>query len=109
MKIENLPFIVSDWNKGNSQRVNGESGFSDIKIFEQGNIRVRLVEYSPNYKADHWCKKGHIVFIIDGDVMIEIEDGRKYELSKGMSFQVADNIDAHKAYSVKGAKAFIVD
>ncbi len=109
MKIENIPFIISDWNKENSQRINGESGFADMKTFEQGNIRVRLVEYSPDYKADHWCKKGHIVFILEGEVAIKIDDGRKFKLSKGMSFQVADNVDAHKAFSTNGAKAFIVD
>jgi quercetin dioxygenase-like cupin family protein len=109
MKIENLPFTVSDLSKVKSLRTEGESGYADMRTFEPGNIRARLVEYSPDYKADHWCSKGHVVFILEGDVIIEIEDGRKFELSTGMSFQVADGIDAHKAYSSKGAKVLIVD
>ena len=109
MKIENLPFIVTDWNHTSSEKINGETGFAVSKLFEQGNLRVRMIEYSPGYKADHWCKRGHVVLVLDGEMTIAIDDGRKFELKPGMSFQVADGIDAHKAYTDKGAKVFIVD
>ncbi len=109
MKIEGVPFTATDWSKINTTGIPGESGTAFSKSFEQGNLRVRLVEYSADYKADHWCKKGHTVFILDGEFIIEIEDGRKFEFKKGMSFQVADDIDAHKAYSKNGATVFIVD
>jgi len=109
MKIENVPFTLTDWNKIQTQVINGESGFAESKVIEQGNIRARLINYSSNYKADHWCLKGHIAFVIEGEFTIEIENGRKFEFTKGMGFQVADDIDAHKAYSKNGATVFIVD
>lgn len=109
MKIENVPFIMTDWDYVNSQEIKSESGFSIVKTFEQGNIRIRFIEYSQNYKTDHWCKKGHVGLVLDGQFVIAIDDGRLFRLKKGMSFQVADDIDAHKAYTKKGAKVFIVD
>jgi hypothetical protein len=109
MKIENIPFMMTDWSKIDPQIVKGETGYSSVKTHEQGNIRTRYVEYSNNYMADHWCKIGHVVFILDGEIKIEIDDGRSFILRKGMSFMVADDIDAHKASSEFGAIAFIVD
>ncbi len=109
MKIENVPFSITDWSKISPQTILGESGSAVSRTFEQGNIRARYIEYSAGYKADHWCKRGHVAFLLEGDFTMEIEDGRIYELKKGMSFQVADDIDAHKARTENGAKVFIVD
>jgi quercetin dioxygenase-like cupin family protein len=109
MKIESVPFIASDWEKIKPEKINGESGFSMVRKFEQGNVRVRMAEYSPDYRADHWCEKGHVVLVLEGALTIEIKDGRSFVLNQGMSFQVADGIDAHKAFSERGAKVFIID
>ncbi len=109
MKIENVPFTVTDWGKVETQTVPGESGEATVRSFEQGNVRVRTAEYSPGYRADHWCLRGHVVLILEGEITVEIQDGRKFVLKKGMSFQVADGIDAHLAHTQKGALAFIVD
>ncbi|HVO73818.1 MAG TPA: DHCW motif cupin fold protein, partial [Ignavibacteriaceae bacterium] len=76
---------------------------------KQGNIRVRIVEYSPGYYADHWCEKGHVIYVLDGEFTSELQDGRKFILSKGMSYIVADNTAPHRSYTEKGVKLFIVD
>ena len=72
-------------------------------------IRVRIVEYSAGYMADHWCSKGHILFCIAGELHTELQDGRHFILKAGMSYQVADNAEAHRSYSETGARLFIVD
>lgn len=72
-------------------------------------IRVRMVEYTPGYVADHWCQKGHVLLCIEGQLETLLEDGRKFVLNAGMSYQVGDNAEPHKSSTTIGAKLFIVD
>ena len=74
-----------------------------------GAIRVRMVEYSPGYLADHWCEKGHILLCLEGELCTELSDGRTFVLTAGMSYQVADDAESHRSQTVTGAKLFIVD
>jgi hypothetical protein len=74
-----------------------------------GEIRVRMVEYSPGYLADHWCVKGHILYCLEGELHTELADGRSFTLTAGTSYQVADHAEAHRSYTDEGAKLFIVD
>jgi hypothetical protein len=74
-----------------------------------GLLLIRMVEYSPGYLADHWCVKGHILLCIDGELHTELEDGRRFTLTAGMSYQVADNAEPHRSYTAVGATLFIVD
>ena len=74
-----------------------------------GDIRVRIVEYSAGYEADHWCSKGHVLFCMEGELHTRLEDGRTFTLSPGMSYQVADNAEAHRSSTPVGAKLFVVD
>jgi quercetin dioxygenase-like cupin family protein len=74
-----------------------------------GNIRVRMVEYSPGYEADHWCAKGHILLCLEGELHTELGDGRWFTLRPGMSYQVADGAEPHRSSTRTGAKLFIVD
>ena len=87
----------------------GETGFATWQVLQLENIRVRIVEYSANYKADHWCKKGHIIHCLEGEMNTELEDGRFKKLSKGMTYFVGDESDAHRSSSTIGCKLFIVD
>ena len=73
------------------------------------DIRVRLVEYSPGYKADHWCKKGHVLICFEGEMETELEDGRIMKLTKGMCYLVGDNNEAHRSSTTMGCKLFIID
>ncbi len=109
MKITDMPLTVTNWDEVNPASIKGESGIAGSKTIEQNDIRVRMIEYSPDYLADHWCTRGHIVLVLKGDLLLETDDGRRYELKAGMSFLVADGRDAHRVYSKNGARVFIVD
>ncbi|HHO55010.1 MAG TPA: hypothetical protein ENK21_01360 [Trueperaceae bacterium] len=109
MKISNLPFGITDWSKIEKTEHKGETGVAHWQTQNFGEIRVRIVEYSANYLADHWCSKGHILFCLEGELQTELEDGRKFTLKPGMSYQVADNAEAHRSSTHDGAKLFIVD
>ena len=109
MDIQNIPFCVTTWKDITPTTHAGDSGFALWHTQQFGNIRVRLVEYSPGYIADHWCKNGHILFCIEGELHTELEDGRMFILKSGMSYQVADNAEAHRSSTTTGAKLFIVD
>jgi quercetin dioxygenase-like cupin family protein len=109
MKIINIPFGTTDWSTIISERHQGDTGYADWKTQQCGDIRVRVVEYSPNYKADHWCSKGHILFCLDGEMTTELKDGRTIELRKGMSYQVEDDSCPHRSCTKNGAVLFIVD
>lgn len=87
----------------------GDSGVAYWRTRQCGTIRLRLVEYSPEYLADHWCSKGHILFCLEGKLETQLEDGRKFLLTPGMSYQVADDSEPHRSYSSVGAKLFIID
>ena len=87
----------------------GETGTALWRTQHFGEIRVRMVEYTPGYLADHWCKKGHILLCLEGELDTELEDGRVFKLSPGVSYQVADGAEAHRSSTATGAKLFIVD
>ena len=109
MFIKNIPFEAVDWTKVKSERHNGESGYADWKVKQYGDIRVRVVEYSPNYRADHWCSKGHIIYCLEGEMITELKDGRLIEMRKGMSYHVEEDSSPHRSYTKNGATLFIVD
>jgi len=68
-----------------------------------------MVEYTPGYLADHWCSRGHVLLVLEGELITELEDGSKHLLKAGMSYQVADGANPHRSYTRTGAKLFIVD
>jgi hypothetical protein len=109
MNIKTVPFEITNWDEIKSERHDGETGYADWKVRQCGNIRVRVVEYSANYKADHWCAKGHILFCLGGEMTTHLKDGRVFELRKGMSYQVEDENYPHSSFTKTGAKLFIVD
>jgi len=109
MEISNLPFGTTDWSQVEATEHQGESGMAYWRTRQFGPIRVRMVQYSPGYLADHWCKKGHVLLCLEGQLLTELEDGRTFLLTAGMSYQVADNAEAHRSSTTDGAKLFIVD
>jgi quercetin dioxygenase-like cupin family protein len=76
---------------------------------ELGNIRVRMVEYSAGYLADHWCERGHVLLVLAGELVTELKDGPSYVLKPGQSYQVADGASSHRSRTATGATLFIVD
>ncbi|MBN1221966.1 MAG: DHCW motif cupin fold protein [Candidatus Aminicenantes bacterium] len=110
MDIQNVPFTVTDWSKVPQVEYKGETGTSFWRIFEGGNIRVRMVEYSPGFRSDHWCGRGHVLLVLQGELTIELKNGTVAHMHPGMSFQAADDkANPHMAYTDKGAKVFLVD
>jgi hypothetical protein len=109
MKMENIAFGITDWATIERSEHKGEQGVAFWRTREFAGIRVRMVEYSPGYRADHWCSKGHILLCIEGELHTELSDGRKFTLTSGVSYQVADNAEPHRSYTDTGAKLFIVD
>ena len=109
MKIPTLPFTVTDWSKVAPTVHPGTHGTATWRTFEIGDLRVRHVEYSPGYLADHWCDKGHILLCVAGELHTELRDGSVHVLKAGMSYQVADDTAAHRSYTDAGATLFIVD
>jgi quercetin dioxygenase-like cupin family protein len=109
VRLANIPFGTTDWSSIASVAHTGESGRAYWRTRQFGGIRVRVVEYTPGYRADHWCEKGHILFCMEGELRIELADGREFLLGAGMSYQVADNTQPHRSSTMTGAKLFIVD
>lgn len=109
MKMSNIPFGTTDWTTVERTEHPGDTGVAYWQTQTFDDIRVRLVEYSPGYLADHWCSKGHILFCLEGRLDTELEDGRIVTLKPGMSYQVADDTEAHRSTTSVGAKLFIVD
>jgi hypothetical protein len=109
MEMKNFPFGTTDWSQIAPTEHTGETGIATWRTQQFDNIRVRMVEYSPGYQADHWCKKGHILLCLEGELHTELADGRKFVLTPGVSYQVADEAEAHRSSTQSGAKLFIVD
>ena len=90
MKIENIPFCTTDWSAIQPTQHPGERGSAFWRTLEAGNVRVRMVEYTAGYIADHWCSRGHVLLVLDGELITELRDGRTFKLKSGQSYQVAD-------------------
>lgn len=109
MDINNIPFGITNWAEIPTTRHTGDQGYALWHTQQFDAIRVRMVKYSENYLADHWCSKGHILLCLEGELHTELDDGRTFTLTAGMSYQVADQAEAHRSSTSKGAKLFIVD
>lgn len=110
MKIPTMPFTVTDWSEIAETIHPGETGSAVWRTIQIGDIRIRQVDYSAGYVADHWCDRGHILYVLEGELISELKDGRRMTLTAGMSYQVSDFGDeAHRSSTAIGAKLFIVD
>lgn len=109
MQLTQIPFGTTDWADVPATDHPGETGSARWRTRQFGSVRVRMVEYTPGYLADHWCVKGHILLCLEGELHTELEDGRRFVLQPGMSYQVADGAEPHRSSTPGGAKLFIVD
>ncbi|NTV75028.1 DHCW motif cupin fold protein [Geothrix sp. 21YS21S-2] len=109
MQMTDIPFAATDWSQVEPTEHPGVTGRALWRTRQFGAIRVRMVEYSPGYLADHWCSKGHVLLCLEGELHTELEDGRRFVLRPGMSYQVADQAEAHRSAAPSGARLFIVD
>ncbi|MDB5695420.1 MAG: hypothetical protein JWN21_963 [Sphingomonas bacterium] len=110
MKIPPVPFTLTDWSAVPATTHPGDAGVAIWRTIEVGDLRIRMVEYSPGYIADHWCDRGHVLLVLEGELVSELRDGRSFALSQGMHYHVSDHGDAsHRSSTTSGAKLFIVD
>jgi hypothetical protein len=109
MKIEALPFGILDWDTVERTVHAGESGEARWRTRCFGDVRVRMLDYSPGYRADHWCSKGHFMLCLEGELDTELADGRHFTLRPGMSYHVADGAEPHRSSTRVGAKLYVVD
>jgi len=109
MQDKNIPFQTIDWSNIPKIEHKGETGVAYWQTLQFDGLRIRLVEYSKNYVADHWCQKGHIVHCLEGEVINEQEDGTSSILKSGMSYVVSDDLSSHRSVTKEGVKLMIID
>jgi hypothetical protein len=105
----NIPFQHINWEQTEKTEHKGESGTSFWQTLMLDGLRIRIVEYSANYLADHWCQKGHVVHCLKGSFISEMEGAESITLNQGMSYVVSDGLSSHRSYSKNGATLLIID
>ena len=109
MKPSDIPFTTINWNEVGETEHAGEAGTATWKTIQFPGLRVRLVRYSKGYRADHWCRLGHIVHCLDGEFTSELRDGRSFQLTKGMTYIVSDEMSEHRSSTEGGVELLIID
>jgi quercetin dioxygenase-like cupin family protein len=109
MKMTGFPLSTTDWTQVQPSEHPGDTGIALWRTQNFGDIRVRMVEYLPGYSADHWCSKGHVILCLEGELETTLADGKRFVLTAGKSYQVADGESSHRSSTRTGAKLFIVD
>lgn len=104
-----IHFQTIDWNAVIPTKHKGETGTATWRTLQLDGLRIREVEYSKGYLADHWCRKGHFVHCLEGEFVSELADGQKFILKKGMSYIVSDELSSHRSYTETGVKLLIID
>ena len=109
MTTFNIPFQTIDWTLIPKVEYKGETGIAIWQTIQFPGLRIRIVEYSKGYLADHWCQKGHIVHCLEGEFISELQSGDKSVLKKGMTYVVSDDLSSHRSFSKNGVKVMIID
>lgn len=109
MKIAGLPFGIVDWNDVECITHAGKKGHAHWRTRQFGDVRVRMLEYSAGYLADHWCSKGHFILCLEGELETELADGRRFILRPGMGYHVADAAEPHRSSTQHGARLYVID
>lgn len=107
--MSNIPFQIIDWTSVEKVQYKGEKGEDFWQTIQLGGLRIRLVNYSSGYLADHWCQKGHIVHCLEGEFITELKTGEKIKLIKGQTYVVSDELSSHRSVSTNGVKLLIID
>lgn len=109
MRMIDIPFETTDWSQVPPTEHPGETGTAFWRTRTFGDLRVRMVEYTPGYLADHWCAKGHVILCLEGELQVEVRGRGTHVLTPGVGYQVADDAEPHRSSTQAGAKLFIVD
>lgn len=109
MNSENILFQTINWDQIPKEEHKGDPGFATWQTVQFEGLRIRIVNYSKGYIADHWCKKGHIVHCLEGEFTSEMESGEQHHLRAGMSYVVSDEVSSHRSLTMNGVKLLIID
>ena len=109
MNDKSIPYQTIDWSLVPRTEHKGETGTSFWQTMQLPGLRIRIVDYSPGYLADHWCRKGHIVHCLQGEFVNELENGEQNVLRQGMSYVVSDEASSHRSRTENGVKLLIID
>lgn len=104
-----IPFQTIDWNTVEKTVHAGETGTATWQTIQFVGLRIRLVEYTAGYMANHWCAKGHIVHCLEGAFISELQTGESFTLTAGMTYIVSDNCSSHRSATKGGVKLLIID
>jgi hypothetical protein len=104
-----IPFTNIDWSNVPKTEHKGDTGTAFWQTLNFDGLRVRIVEYTEGYLADHWCQKGHIVHCLEGEFISEMANGEAFTLKKGMTYVVSDDLSSHRSVSQNGVKLLIID
>jgi len=104
-----FPFQIIDWSSIPKEEHPGKTGMAYWQTYQLSGLRIRLVEYTAGYKADHWCTKGHIVHVLEGEFVSALKVGKTFALTEGMTYVVSDEMSAHQSTTKNGVKLLIID
>lgn len=107
--MSNIPFQTIDWSSIEKVAYPGETGTAWWQTIQFAGLKIRIVEYSGGYLADHWCRKGHIVYCLEGEFVSELSTGEKITLITGGTYVVSDELSSHRSVSKNGVKMLIID
>lgn len=65
---------VTDRARTLAVTIPGAAGTARARTRQIGDVRLRMVDYAPGYVADRWCAKGHVVYVVAGELTIEHQD-----------------------------------
>lgn len=109
MEISSYLSHILDWSSIPKEEHKRETGIVKARVFIMGDIRIRKVEYSAGYKADHWCSKDHIILCTEGEMLTKLDDRRAMKFTAGMTNFVSDDCEAHRSSTQNGCNFFIGD
>ncbi|MBL7952179.1 MAG: DHCW motif cupin fold protein [Flavobacteriales bacterium] len=109
MNRSSIPFLITEWANVPTTVVQGITGTATMRIQQHGDLRIRMVEYSADYLADHWCDLGHLVFVLEGELINELKDGTTNVLKPGMSYAVSDGLSSHRSRTVGPVRMLVID
>jgi hypothetical protein len=60
MNLPDCPFTTTDWARVPATLHSGDTGGATWRTLEVGDVRVRMVDDSPGYRADHSGRSMHV-------------------------------------------------
>lgn len=71
-----------------------------FKVFGDGHKQMRLLEFASEFIEPNWCEKGHVGFVLQGELEIDF-DGKIVRYGEGTGIFIPHGAPArHKARSI---------